>query len=176
MAGILGRKIGMTQLFTEDGERVPVTVIEAGPCRVTAVREYRARRLPRRPARSSTRPANGGWRSPARSSQEGRCPPSHAPAGRVRATIPTTSEPKIGDQVTVDPSKRASASRSAGARRQGLPGTIKRHRFHRGPVSHGSHNVRAPGSIGASATPSRVIKGSHAGPHGPRRVTQLGSR
>src|SRR5204863_7371119 len=83
---------------------------------------------------------------------------------------------KIGDQVKVDVFEKGQHVKVSGTSKgKGFQGTIKRHNFHRGPVSHGSHNVRAPGSIGASATPSRVIKGVRMpGQMGHARVTQPG--
>jgi large subunit ribosomal protein L3 len=178
MAGIIGRKVGMTQVFGEDGERIAVTVIEAGPCTVTAVRErerdgYQALQLAFGETRESllTR------------AQLGHLKKAGAGATRVLAefrdeadTGEEGSEPKIGDKVTVDSFEKGErvkiTSRSKG---KGFQGTIRRHGFHRGPVSHGSHNIRAPGSIGASATPARVIKGIRMpGQMGNRRITQRG--
>jgi large subunit ribosomal protein L3 len=175
MAGIIGRKVGMTQLFGEDGERVPVTLIEAGPCPVTAVREpqrdgYRAIQLAWGETKEArlTKPQLGHLKK--------------AGAGALRTLAEFRDEPaedqelKIGDQVTVESFEKGQrvkvTSRSKG---KGFQGTIRRHGFHRGPVSHGSHNVRAPGSIGASATPARVVKGIRMpGQMGSRRVTQRG--
>jgi large subunit ribosomal protein L3 len=175
MAEILGKKIGMTQLFTEDGERVPVTVIEAGPCWVTAVREterdgYRAVQLGFGEVKEAR--LTGGRR--------GHLKRAGAPALRqlaeFRLAADDERELKIGEQVTVggfEPGETVKVSgRSKG---KGFQGTIRRHGFHRGPVSHGSHNVRAPGSVGASATPSRVLKGQRLpGQMGNSRVTQRG--
>jgi large subunit ribosomal protein L3 len=175
VAGILGRKVGMTQLFTEDGERISATVIEAGPCWVTAVREserdgYRAVQLAFGEAKERR----------LQKARRGHLKKAGAPALKHLAEFQLGADddgdPKIGEQVTVaafEPGQRVKVSgRSKG---KGFQGTIRRHNFHRGPVSHGSHNVRAPGSIGASATPSRVLKGIRMPGHmGDRRVTQLG--
>jgi large subunit ribosomal protein L3 len=178
MTGILGRKVGMTQLFEDDGERVPVTVIEAGPCHVTAVRKadrdgYEAVQLSFGEVREGrlTKAERGHLKKagapPARALAEFRSAPGADAEG----------EASIGDRVTVEAFEKGervkvTASRSKG---KGFQGTIRRHNFHRGPVSHGSHNVRAPGSIGASATPSRVLKGVRMpGQMGNRRVTQRG--
>ena len=176
MAEILGKKIGMTQLFTEDGERVPVTVIQAGPCWVTAVREperdgYRAvqlafgetkeRRVGKPRAGHLKRAGVGAMRHLVE---------FHLPDGDER-------ELKIGDQLSVaDVFEKGQKVKVSGrSKGKGFQGTIRRHGFSRGPVSHGSHNVRAPGSIGASATPSRVIKGvKMPGQMGNRRITQRG--
>jgi large subunit ribosomal protein L3 len=177
MAGIIGKKIGMTQVFNEDGERVPVTVIEAGPCTVTAVRDaardgYQALQL-----------AFGEVRERLLTKAElGHLKKAGAPPMRKLAEFRVApggeqgEELKIGDEVTVESFEKGErvsvTSRSKG---KGFQGTIRRHGFHRGPVSHGSHNVRAPGSIGASATPSRVFKGLRMpGQLGSRRVTQRG--
>lgn len=176
MNGIIGRKVGMTQLFTEEGERIAVTVIEAGPCPVTAVRDqehdgYAAVQLAFGATREKrlTKP------------QLGHLKRADAPPLRRLAEFRDTSggeqELKIGDAVKVTDlfEKGQRVKISARSKGKGFQGTIRRHNFHRGPVSHGSHNVRAPGSIGASATPSRVIKGVRMpGQMGNRRVTQRG--
>jgi large subunit ribosomal protein L3 len=175
MAGILGRKLGMTQLFTEDGERIPATVIEAGPCWVTAVREqerdgYRAVQL----AFGETKERR------LQKARRGHLKKAGAPAlkhmAEFRLSEDDESEIKIGDQVAVDAFEKGQRVKVSGrSKGKGFQGTIRRHNFHRGPVSHGSHNVRAPGSIGASATPSRVLKGVRMPGHmGDGRVTQLG--
>jgi large subunit ribosomal protein L3 len=175
VAGILGRKVGMTQLFTEDGERISATVIEAGPCWVTAVRE------PERDGYRAVQLAFGEAKERRlQKARRGHLKKAGAPAlkhlAEFQLAADEDSDPKIGEQVTVaafEPGQRVKVSgRSKG---KGFQGTIRRHNFHRGPVSHGSHNVRAPGSIGASATPSRVLKGIRMPGHmGDRRVTQLG--
>jgi large subunit ribosomal protein L3 len=175
MAGILGRKLGMTQLFTEDGERIPATVIEAGPCWVTAVREqerdgYRAVQL----AFGETKERR------LQKARRGHLKKAGAPAlkhmAEFRLSDDDEGEIKIGDQVAVDAFDKGQRVKVSGrSKGKGFQGTIRRHNFHRGPVSHGSHNIRAPGSIGASATPSRVLKGVRMPGHmGDGRVTQLG--
>jgi large subunit ribosomal protein L3 len=173
MAAIIGKKLGMTQVFRDDGTFVPVTVIEAGPCPVTAVRE------PERDGYAAIQLAHG-------ETSEGRLTKAQlghlkkAGASPMRTLvefrIAAGTERKVGDVVTVEdfePGQRVKVSGlSVG---KGFQGTIRRHGFHRGPVSHGSHNIRAPGSIGASATPARVIKGIRMpGQMGNRRVTQRG--
>jgi large subunit ribosomal protein L3 len=176
MAGILGRKIGMTQLFTEEGERVSVTVIQAGPCAVTAVREserdgYRAVQL----AFGETKEARIGKPRLGHLKRAGVAPMRHLVGFRLADD--DDRELKIGDELRVEDvfEKGQKVKVRARAKGKGFQGTIRRHGFSRGPVSHGSHNVRAPGSIGASATPSRVIKGiKMPGQMGNRRVTQLG--
>jgi len=177
MPEILGKKIGMTQLFTEEGERLPVTIIQAGPCWVTAVREterdgYRAVQLGFGAVKESR--LTGGRR--------GHLKRAGAPALRELAEfrLPADDERelKIGEQVTVEGFEPGQIVKVAGrSKGKGFQGTIRRHNFSRGPVSHGSHNVRAPGSVGASATPSRVMKGQRLpGQMGNRRVTQRGLR
>lgn len=176
MAGILGKKLGMSQLFTEEGERIPVTVIEAGPCAVTAVREaqrdgYRAVQLAFGETKESrlNKPHRGHLKR------------AGAPALRHVAEFRLSDEDErayeIGQSLSVGDlfEKGQRVKVSAKSKGKGFQGTIRRHGFSRGPVSHGSHNVRAPGSIGASATPSHVMKGTRLpGQMGNRRVTQLG--
>jgi large subunit ribosomal protein L3 len=170
--GILGRKLGMTQLFDpESGAVTPVTVIEAGPCAVVDVRTqaehgYDAVQLAFEPVapRKLSQGEQGHLRKngiePHRHLTEFRGPTELVPGETVTVE---TFEP--GDKVKV----------SGIGIGKGFQGTIKRHRFHRGPVSHGSHNIRKPGSVGASATPSRVFKGvKMAGRMGGKRVTQVG--
>jgi large subunit ribosomal protein L3 len=174
MAAIIGKKVGMTQLFQEDGTRVPVTVIQAGPCPVTAVRDperdgYTAVQLAfdEVAERKLTKPELGHLKK--------------AGAGPMRTLVEFRDEdlgseegPKVGDAATVEqfePGQRVKVTGVAVGK--GFQGTIKRHGFGRGPVSHGSHNVRAPGSIGASADPARVFKGVRMpGRMGGGRVTQ----
>jgi large subunit ribosomal protein L3 len=177
VAGILGRKIGMTQVFTEEGERIPATVIEAGPCVVTAVRE------PERDGYKAVQLAFGEIREALVTKAElGHLKKAGAPPTRALAEFraPDAAEDgqelKIGDQVTVESFDKGARVKVTGrSKGKGFQGTIRRHRFHRGPVSHGSHNIRAPGAIGASATPSRVMKGMRMpGQMGNRRVTQRG--
>jgi large subunit ribosomal protein L3 len=172
MAAIVGRKVGMTQVFTEDGIRVPVTVIEAEPNTVTAVRDpgrdgYAAVQLAANPTeeRKLTRGELGHLKKAGA--------PASASVVEFRDEAP---EAQIGESLTVEqfePGQRVKVSATAIGK--GFQGTIKRHNFSRGPVSHGSHNVRAPGSIGASADPARVFKGvKMPGRMGGRRVTQRG--
>jgi large subunit ribosomal protein L3 len=172
MAAILGKKIGMTQLFTEEGESVPVTVIVAAPNRVTAVRNqdddgYVAVQL-----------AYGNVKEgKLTKARLGHLAKTDAPAMRhVREFRDPEGEFELGGEVTVEsfePGQRVKVS--AVSIGKGFQGSIKRHNFSRGPVSHGSHNVRAPGSIGASADPARVFKGMKMpGRMGGKRVTQKG--
>ena len=176
MAAIIGRKLGMTQVFGEDGTVLPVTVIEAGPCPVTAIRE------PERDGYSAVQLAFDEVAERKLTKAElGHL--KKAGAGTQRTLIEFRDAdlggeegPKIGDTVTVESFEPGQAVKVSGVSiGKGFAGTIKRHNFHRGPVSHGSHNVRAPGSIGASADPARVFKGQRMpGRLGGDRVTQLG--
>ena len=173
MKGIVGRKLGMTRIFDpETGAVTPVTVIEAGPCPVVQVKTvesdgYEAVQIAFEQVaeRKLSKPEVGhlrkhGVRDPHRHLVELRGP-SEAVAGE--AITVETFQP--GDKVKV----------SGTGIGKGFAGTIKRHNFGRGPKTHGSHNIRKPGSIGASATPSRVFKGVRmAGRMGGKRVTQLG--
>jgi large subunit ribosomal protein L3 len=172
MKGIVGRKLGMTQLFDEEsGVVTSVTVIQAGPCPVVQVKTlendgYEAVQLAFDAVaeRKLSKPELGHL------SKAGVEPHRHL----VEFRGPTELMP--GEAVTVEAFEPGESVKVAGIGiGKGFAGTIKRHRFHRGPKSHGSHNVRAPGSIGASATPSRVFKGMKmAGRLGGKRVTQVG--
>jgi large subunit ribosomal protein L3 len=172
MKGIVGRKVGMTQIFDQEtGVVVPVTVIEAGPCPVVQVRTldvdgYEAVQLAFEPV--AERKLSKA--EVAHLKKAGAAPHRHLVEFRG------TSEAVLGEDVTVETFKTGDTIKVAGTSiGKGFAGTIKRHRFHRGPKSHGSHNVRAPGSIGASATPSRVFKGRKMpGQMGAKRVTQVG--
>ena len=165
----MGKKLGMTQVFTEDGTRVPVTVIEAGPCRVTAVRD------PERDGYGAVQLAYG--EVPERKltlAELGHLKKAGAPPARTLVEFRDQGEHQVGDELKVDqfePGQRVKVSGVAIGK--GFQGTVRRHNFGRGPVSHGSHNIRAPGSVGASADPSRVFKGTRMpGRMGGKRVTQ----
>ncbi len=170
--GILGRKLGMTQIFdTETGNVEAVTVIEAGPCPVVTVRTeaadgYEAVQLAFEPI--ADRKLTKG--------ELGHLGKVGVGAHRHLVEFRGSSELQAGETVTVEAFEPGDRIKVSGVSiGKGFQGTIKRHNFHRGPVSHGSHNVRKPGSIGASATPSRVFKGKKmAGQMGAARVTQLG--
>jgi len=171
---IIGRKLGMTQLFTEDGTRVPVTVIEAGPCPVTQVKTgdtdgYEAVQL----AYGAIKPKR------LTKPQLGHLQKASAPPLRhlVEFSPDEVGEGlAVGDTVTVESFEAGQAVKVTGVSQgKGYAGTIKRHNFKRGPVTHGSHNVRQPGSIGAAAYPARVFKGQRmSGRMGGETVTKLG--
>jgi large subunit ribosomal protein L3 len=170
--GIVGRKLGMPQVFDEEtGVVTPVTVIEAGPCPVVQVKTvetdgYEAVQLAfdEVPERKVTKGELGHLK------KGGVGPHRHLVEFRGG------SELTVGESVTVDAFEPGESVKVSGTGiGKGFAGTIKRHRFHRGPASHGSHNVRKPGSIGAAAYPARVFKGMKmAGRLGGKRVTQVG--
>ena len=169
MAGIIGKKLGMTQVFTDDGTAVPVTVIEAGPCPVTAVRD------PERDGYTAVQLAHGETAERRLSKAElGHL--KKADAGPMRTLVEFRGEGEhvVGDVVTVEAFEVGQKVKVSGVSvGKGFQGTIRRHNFSRGPESHGSHNVRAPGSVGASADPARVFKGTRMpGRMGGTRVTQ----
>jgi large subunit ribosomal protein L3 len=172
MTAILAKKLGMTQVFLEDGTVERVTVLEAGPCPVTGIRThdrdgYEAVQLAfgevsqkalNKPLLGHLKKADAG------------------PLRHVREFRNEAGELQVGEDVKVDVFEKGQQVKVSGVSKgKGFQGTVKRHNFSRGPVTHGSHNVRAPGSIGASATPSRVFKGIRGpGQMGNKRVTQRG--
>jgi large subunit ribosomal protein L3 len=172
MKGIIGKKIGMTQLFDEEsGVVTAVTVIEAGPCPVVQVKTeetdgYEAVQLAFESVaeRKISKPELGHLKK------------AGVEAHRHLVEFRGRSELVLGESVTVEAFEPGDTIKVSGIGiGKGFAGTIKRHRFHRGPKTHGSHNIRKPGSIGASATPSRVFKGMKmAGRLGGKQVTQVG--
>jgi large subunit ribosomal protein L3 len=207
LSAIVGKKLGMTQVFTEDGTSVPVTVIEAQPNKVTAIRRadrdgYDAVQLaadPVAPEGKLTKGELGHLKKAGAGAMRTLVEFRNAEvstSNRVDAPADADAEEgsdgesgggeeassggeavKVGDEVTVtsfEPGQRVKVS--AVSIGKGFQGTIKRHNFSRGPETHGSHNVRAPGSVGASADPARVFKGMRMpGQMGARRVTQRGA-
>src|SRR5918998_331045 len=172
MAAILAKKLGMTQRFSEDGHVERVTVLEAGPCPVTAIR------TPAVDGYEAVQLGFGSVREKALTKGElGHLRKVDAPPLRTLAEFrDEAGELQVGDTVTVEAFEVGQRVKVSGrSKGKGFQGTMKRHNFHAGPKSHGSHNVRAPGSIGASATPSRVFKGIRGpGRMGAKRVTQKG--
>jgi large subunit ribosomal protein L3 len=178
--GIIGKKVGMTQLFAADGTVTPVTVIKAGPCVVVQKKTaagadgYDAVQLglvEDRPVRlkNVNKPMRGHFEKTG-----GGVPPTRV-LMEIRLDSPA-DDLNVGDTVLVnlfaDGDRIEVVGRSKG---KGFQGTVKRHKFNRGPESHGSMNVRAPGSIGQSAYPSRVIKGTRSSGHmGDKRITVKG--
>jgi large subunit ribosomal protein L3 len=168
--GIIGKKVGMTQVYAEDGQAFPVTVLEAGPCVVVQRRSperdgYAAVQLglvEARKAKRVTKPMKGHFDK------------AGLPPCRVLRELPVgDGEVKVGDKVSVAlfaPGDTVSVTGVSKGR--GFQGVIKRHGFRGGAATHGSMFHRAPGSIGASAYPSRVLKGMRAAGHlGSDRVT-----
>ena len=172
MPAILARKLGMTQRFLDDGRVERVTVLEAGPCPVTGIRTHE------RDGYEAVQLAFGATKEKHLTKAElGHLRKADAPPMKhVVEFRDEAGELQVGDTVTADAFEAGQKVKVSGrSKGKGFQGGIKRHRFGRGPVSHGSHNVRAPGSIGASATPSRVFPGQRMpGQMGNKRVTQRG--
>jgi large subunit ribosomal protein L3 len=173
MKGIVGKKLGMTRVFDpETGVVTPVTVIEAEPCPVVQVKTadadgYDAVQIAydKVPERKVSKAELGHLK---KNDVDG--------AYRSLLELRGQSTLVVGENVTVEAFEAGEKIKVSGVSHgKGFAGTIKRHKFHRGPKTHGSHNIRKPGSIGASATPSRVFKGiKMAGRLGGKRVTQVG--
>ena len=164
MKGMIGKKVGMTQIFDEQGNVVPVTVIEAGPCYVTQVRSedrdgYKAIQL----GFSETKPAR------LTKGQLGHLQKNSLPALKVLREFRVKGEDAVdveeGAEIKVDVFAAGELVDVIGTSKgRGFAGTIKRHHFHRGPKTHGqSDRERAPGSIGQCATPGRTFKGQRMG-------------
>ena len=172
MSAILAKKLGMTQIFGEDGVVARVTVLEAGPCPVTAIRD------PERDGYAAVQLAYGAAREKHLTKAElGHLKKVDAPPLRRLVEFrDELGEVQLGESVTVERFEVGARVKISGVSKgKGFQGTIRRHGFKRGPAAHGSHNVRAPGSIGASATPARVVKGIRGpGQMGSRRITQRG--
>lgn len=171
MTGILGRKLGMTQIFDEKGEVIPVTVIEAGPCYVTQVKAQKS---------DGYRAIQIGFEEvkPKRltKGQQGHLERENLPLLRHlrEIRIREDADPKAGQQIIVDIFQVGERVDIVGkSKGRGFAGTIKRHGFHRQPRTHGqSDRERAPGSIGATTGTGRVFKGKRmAGRMGNARVT-----
>lgn len=177
--GIIGKKIGMTQLFAADGTVTPVTIVKAGPCVIVQTKSaagkdgYNAVQIglvEDKPVKlkNVTKPMRGHFEKTG----------NGLPPTRVLKEIrlETEVDANIGDQILVDQFADGDMIEVVGTSKgKGFQGTVKRHNFNRGPESHGSMNVRAPGSIGQSAYPSRVIKGTRSSGHmGDARITVKG--
>jgi large subunit ribosomal protein L3 len=171
VTGLIGRKVGMTQLFQPDGSVQPATVLKAGPCVVAQVKSvetdgYAAAQIGLVDAKPSkeNKPTTGHFKK------------AGVPPARVRREVTLTAEGepvKPGDQVNVSIFADGERVDIIGTSRgKGFQGVVKRHHFAGGRMSHGSMFHRAPGSIGASSFPSRVVKGMRMGGHmGSERVT-----
>jgi large subunit ribosomal protein L3 len=196
MIGIIGRKLGMTQIFNENGEQVPCTVIEAEPNPVLAVTAkavagFASVQLGFERQRSK-RDADGGGRVP-RGRRATRAEIGHAKKagldyaprvlrsfrldepGNAKIEIPTYN---VGDSVKVDVFAPGETVKVVGTTKgRGFQGVVKRHGFHGGPNTHGNTRHRKPGSVGPGTDPSRVIKGKKMpGHYGAERHTQIGLR
>lgn len=172
MKGIIGKKIAMTQIFSEEGKSIPVTVIEAGPCVVTQIKTvdkegYNALQLGFGEAgeKRLNRPRAGHFESKEVE------PRRHL----VEIRVEDTSDYQVGQEIDIGVFTKGDHVDITGrSRGKGFAGVVKRHNFAGGPGSHGAHFHRAPGAIGACATPSRVFKGSRMpGRMGGERVTAL---
>jgi large subunit ribosomal protein L3 len=172
MPAILAKKLGMTQVFQEDGSVARVTVLEAGPCPVTAIRKQE------RDGYDAVQLAFGATKEKHLTRAElGHLKKADAPPMRHLAEFRGEGgDLELGGSVTVESFEVGTRVKVSGTSKgKGFQGTIRRHNFQSGPKSHGSHNVRAPGSIGASASPSRVFKGIRGpGQMGNKRTTQKG--
>jgi large subunit ribosomal protein L3 len=169
--GIIGKKVGMTQVHAEDGRAIPATVIEAGPC-VVVQRKSREKDgysavqvglVERRTVKRVTKPMKGHFEK------------AGIPPCRVlrEFRVEDGAEVKVGDKVSVELFAAGESVTVTGVSKgKGFQGVVKRHHFRGGAATHGSMFHRAPGSIGASAFPSRVLKGTRAAGHmGSERVT-----
>ena len=172
MSAILAKKLGMTQRFLDNGRVERVTVLEAGPCPVTAIRTVE------RDGYEAVQLAFGACKEKSLTRAElGHLKKADTSAHRhVKEFRDEAGELLVGQTVTVDAFEVGQKIKISGTSKgKGFAGTIKRHNFSSGPKSHGSHNVRAPGSIGASAWPARVQKGIRGpGRMGGKRITQRG--
>jgi large subunit ribosomal protein L3 len=169
--GIIGKKLGMTQVYADDGRAIPATIIQAGPCVVVQRKSkdkdgYEAVQLglvEDRKVKRVTKPMKGHFDK------------AGLPPCRVlrEFRLEDGDETKVGDKVSVELFTAGDAINVTGTSKgKGFQGVIKRHHFRGGAATHGSMFHRAPGSIGASAFPSRVLKGMRAAGHmGSERVT-----
>ncbi len=172
MPAILATKVGMTQRFLDDGRVERVTVLEAGPCPVIAIRTHE------QDGYEAVQLAFGVCKEKHLTRAElGHLKKADASAHRHLVEFrDEAGELLVGETVTVDAFEVGHKVKISGTSKgKGFAGTIKRHNFSRGPKTHGSHNYRAPGSIGASAWPARVMKGIRGpGQMGNKRITQRG--
>jgi large subunit ribosomal protein L3 len=172
MTAILAKKLGMTQVFLEDGTVERVTVLEAGPCPVTGIRTHE------RDGYEAVQLAfDAGKEKHITKAELGHLKKADAgPHRKVKEFRDHAGELTVGETVTVEAFEVGQKIKISGTSKgKGFQGTVKRHNFSQGPKSHGSHNVRAPGSIGASAWPARVMKGIRGpGQMGNKRVTNKG--
>ncbi len=172
IGGLLGRKLGMSQVFGENGQLIPVTVVEAGPCRIVQVKTpetdgYRAVQLAFRPKKESrvNQPVAGHYK-------KANVPPAY----HLREFSTDGQGVEVGQTVTAETLQKGEHVTVSGiSKGKGFAGVMKRHHFAGGPATHGSMFHRQPGSIGASSFPSRVFKGKRLPGHmGAERVTVKG--
>ena len=165
MAGIIGKKLGMTQIFEETGAVVPVTVIEAGPCAVVQVR------TPEKDGYQAVQLGFGQQKATRASKSEAghaaKAGLAGAPVVLREFQVEEGAAPQVGDQVTVEAFTVGTKVKVTGTTKgRGFQGVVKRHGFGGGRASHGATRIhRAPGSIGAGTNPSRVIKGKRMPGH-----------
>lgn len=174
MDAIIGRKLGMTQLFAEDGTQTPVTVIEAGPCPVLQVRQDAA---PGRPPRVQLGFGEAKEKRSSKAERGHAAKAGLAQAPRVLREFAAHGEaPQPGTVVTVAAFAAGERVKVTGVSKgRGFQGVVHRHGFSGGPASHGNTRFRKPGSVGPGTDPSRVIKGKRMPGHmGARRRTQIG--
>ncbi len=169
--GLIGKKLGMTQMFVEDGRLVPVTVIEAGPCTVVQIKTkerdgYEAVQVAFGDIRERKvgRPLAGHFKK------------AQVKAGRNLREFKRLGEVAVGQVLRADLFQKGDQVDVAGVSKgKGFQGSVKRHHFRGGPETHGHMFHRAPGSIGSSSYPSRVLKGKRLpGQMGAERVTVKG--
>jgi large subunit ribosomal protein L3 len=169
VTGIIGRKVGMTQLFAEDGTVVPATVIKAGPCVVVQ------RKTATTDGYESVQIGLVDGTAKVRKPMAGHFKKANVPPTRVlrEVKLAKDGDPKVGDQILVTMFENGERVDIVGTSRgKGFQGVVKRHHFAGGAATHGSMFHRAPGSIGASSFPSRVVKGMRAaGRMGGDRIT-----
>ena len=169
-AGLIGRKLGMTRIFTEDGNVVPVSVIEATPSSITRLRTpeqdgYAALQVGHGIAKRITKPVAGQFKLLPKELQQ--------PRSVREFRVDSTDGYEVGQRLDASLFAPGDLVDVTGTSKgHGFTGTIARHNFKRGPKTHGSTNIRQPGSIGAGTTPGRVFKGTRMGGHmGDDRVT-----
>ena len=170
---LIGKKLGMSQLFSADGEAMPVTVIQAGPCTITQIKSvdsdgYNALQLSfgEKKPQGTTKPLLGHFK---------RC--GKGPFNVIKEVkVDDVGDFELGQEISAEIFQIGELVHVMGrSKGKGFAGTIKRWNFSRGPISHGGMNKRPPGSIGCSASPSRVIKGRKMpGQMGNRKVTVKG--
>jgi large subunit ribosomal protein L3 len=169
MLGLLGKKLGMTQIFDKDGKVVPVTVIEAGPCFVIQKKSvdpdgYTALQIGFGKGRGVNKPLAGHVQKSG---------VKEAPRYLREIRLPKVDEYQVGQEINLSIFKEGESVDVSGTSiGKGFAGTVKRHHFNRGPMTHGSKSHRIPGSSGAGSRPGRVLPGTRrAGRMGNERVT-----